>query len=224
MNPKDRLHLDDLLKKWGINSSAQNTAGEKANTGHELVEYLAAQSSNKKAKVIAKAARELIADNNIVRMSEALNILENYGNGLADEDDKRAVLEDIKVMRGEWDRFLRIERSSTNDLASFLTHMALGTMQQPRQEGLALLTTVHSSKGLEFDVICVVGMSDGTFPDYRANKNSKTKAEEKRNAFVAVTRSKRLLYLSYPQSKIMPWGSERTQNPSPFLLDMGLIE
>jgi DNA helicase-2/ATP-dependent DNA helicase PcrA len=67
-------------------------------------------------------------------------------------------------------------------------------------------------------------MSDGTFPDYRANKNSKTKAEEKRNAFVAVARSKRLLYLSYPQSKIMPWGSKRTQNPSPFLLDMGLIE
>lgn len=223
VNPKDRLHLDNLLKKWRINSFTQNTAGDKANTGYELVKYLAAQSSDKKAKVIAKAARELIVGNNIVRMSEALNILEKYGKKFADEDDKRAVLEDIKVMRGEWDRFLRIERSSTNDLASFLTHMALGTMQRPRQEGLALLT-VHSSKGLEFDVIFVVGMSDGTFPDYRASKNSKTKAEEKRNAFVAVTRSKRLLYLSYPQSKIMPWGSERTQNPSPFLLDMGLIE
>jgi len=156
-------------------------------------------------------------------MSEALSILEKYGKKLTDENDKRAVLEDIKVIRGEWDRFLRIERSSINDLASFLTHMALGTMQQPRQEGIALLT-VHSSKGLEFDVIFVVGMSDGTFPDYRSNKSSKTKAEEKRNAFVAVTRSKRLLYLSYPQLKIMPWGSERTQNPSPFLRDMGLIE
>lgn len=223
VNPKDRLHLYNLLKKWGINSSAQNTAGYKANTGRELIEHLAAQSGDKKAKVIAKAARELISGNNTVRMSEALSMLENYGKKLTDENDKRAVLEDIKVIRGEWDRFLRIERSSINDLASFLTHMALGTMQQPRQEGIALLT-VHSSKGLEFDVIFVVGMSDGTFPDYRSNKSSKTKAEEKRNAFVAVTRSKRLLYLSYPQLKIMPWGSERTQNPSPFLRDMGLIE
>ena len=66
-------------------------------------------------------------------------------------------------------------------------------------------------------------MSDGTFPDYRANQNGKTKAEEKRNAFVAVTRSRRLLYLSYPQSKIMPWGSPRNQIPSPFLKDMGLV-
>ncbi|MBV1726925.1 MAG: ATP-dependent helicase [Candidatus Desulforudis sp.] len=222
VNPKDRLHRDDLFKKWGIHSSAQNTAKDRANPGHELVE-LARQSSGKKAKVIANAAGELIVGNNIVRMSEALNILEKYGEKLASEDDKRAVLEDIKVMRGEWDRFLRIERSSTNDLASFLTHRALGTMQPPRQKGLALLT-VHSSKGLEFDVIFVVGMSDGTFPDYRANKNSKTKAEEKRTAFVSVTRSKRLLYLSYPQSKIMPWGSERPQNPSPFLRDMELIE
>lgn len=223
VNPKDRLHLDNLLKKWKINSSEQNTKGYKANTGRELIEHLAIQSGDKKAKVIAKAARELIIGYDTVRMLEALSILEKHGKKLTDENDKRAVLEDIKVIRGEWDRFLRIERSSINDLASFLTHMALGTMQQPRQEGIALLT-VHSSKGLEFDVVFIMGMSDGTFPDYRSNKSSKTKAEEKRNAFVAVTRSKRLLYLSYPQLKIMPWGSERTQNPSPFLRDMGLIE
>jgi DNA helicase-2/ATP-dependent DNA helicase PcrA len=222
VNPKDRLHLDILLTKWGIHSSQQEIAGYRANTGHEIIEYLARQASDKKVQVIAEAARELIVDNGIVRMSEALNILQNYGEGLRDEDDKRAILEDIEVMRGEWDRFLRIERSSTNDLASFLTHMALGTMQQPRQEGLALLT-VHSSKGLEFDVVFVVGMSNGTFPDYRANKNSKTKEEEKRAAFVAVTRSKRLLYLSYPQTKIMPWGDSRNQEPSQFLVDMKLV-
>jgi DNA helicase-2/ATP-dependent DNA helicase PcrA len=223
VNPKDRLHRDNLLKKWGVPFSEHNIAGDQVITGYELIEYLAAQSSNNEAKIIAEAARKVIVSNNIIRMPEALNVLEEYGKKLADEDDKRAILEDIKVMRGEWDRFLRIERSGINDLASFLTHMALGTMQQPRQEGLVLLT-VHSSKGLEFDVIFVVGMSDGTFPDYRANKNSKTKAEEKRNAFVAVTRSKRLLYLSYPQLKMMPWGSERLQIPSPFLRDMGLIE
>lgn len=223
VNPKDRLHRDNLLKKWGIPFSEQIIAGDQAITGYEPIEYLAAQSSNNDVKIIAEAARKVIGSNNTIRMPEALNVLEQYGKKLSDEDDKRAILEDIKVMRGEWDRFLRIERSSINDLASFLTHMALGTMQQPRQEGLALLT-VHSAKGLEFDVIFVVGMSDGTFPDYRANKNNKTKAEEKRNAFVAVTRSKRLLYLSYPQSKMMPWGSVRLQIPSPFLRDMGLVE
>ena len=222
VNPKDQLHLDVLQKKWGIESLTQKAKEKRAVSGLEFIVHLASQSIDKKAIVITKATSALLASNGMIRMPNALDILDEYGKNSADEDDKRAIWEDIKVLRGEWNRFLRIERESANDLASFLTHMALGTMQQPRQDGLALLT-VHSSKGLEFDVIFVVGMSDGTFPDYRANQNGKTKAEEKRNAFVAVTRSKRLLYLSYPQSKIMPWGSPRNQMPSSFLKDIGLV-
>ncbi len=222
VNPKDQLHLDVLQKKWGIESLRQKAKDTRAVSGIEFIKQLASQSIDKKANVITKAASSLLGSNGMIRMSDALDVLDEYGKNSADEDDKRSVWEDIKVLRGEWNRFLRIERESANDLASFLTHMALGTMQQPRQDGLALLT-VHSSKGLEFDVIFVVGMSDGTFPDYRANQNGKTKAEEKRNAFVAVTRSRRLLYLSYPQSKIMPWGSPRNQIPSPFLKDIGLV-
>lgn len=222
VNPKDQLHLDVLQKKWGIESLGQKAKDTRAFSGIEFIKQLASQSIDKKANVITKAASSLLGSNGMIRMSDALNVLDEYGKNSADEDDKRAVWEDIKVLRGEWNRFLRVERASANDLASFLTHMALGTMQQPRQDGLALLT-VHSSKGLEFDVIFVVGMSDGTFPDYRANQNGKTKAEEKRNAFVAVTRSKRLLYLSYPKSKIMPWGSPCNQMPSPFLKDIGLV-
>lgn len=221
VNQKDQLHLDMLRKKWGIESQVKINGERKVISGLELVEYLATLSANERASVITKATRELLA-NDFIRMPKALDILEEYGKCINDENDKRAIWEDIKVLRGEWDRFLRIERASTNDLASFLTHMALGTMQQPRQDGLALLT-VHSSKGLEFDVIFVVGMSDGTFPDYRANQTGKTKAEEKHTAFVAVTRSRRLLYLSYPRSKIMPWGSPRNQMPSPFLKDMGFV-
>ena len=55
-------------------------------------------------------------------------------------------------------------------------------------EGVALLT-VHSSKGLEFDVV-FLATAEGTFPDWRAT-GAKEQAEEVRNAFVAVTRSKR---------------------------------
>ena len=78
--------------------------------------------------------------------------------------------------------------------------------------------TVHSSKGLEFDVVFMAGMVDGVFPDYRAT-GAKERAEETRNAFVAATRSRRLLYLTYPALRVMPWGDERRQRPSPFLPD-----
>ena len=52
-------------------------------------------------------------------------------------------------------------------LRTFLGQIALGATQQPREDGLALLT-VHSAKGLEFDVVVIMGMMEGVFPDYPA--------------------------------------------------------
>ena len=72
---------------------------------------------------------------------------------------------------------------------------------------------------MEFDVVFVIGMSDGTFPDYRA-RTGKERAEERRNAFVACTRSQRLLYLSYPRVKMMPWGDTRRVAASPFFEEL----
>lgn len=97
-----------------------------------------------------------------------------------------------------------------------MSNKALGATQQAAREGVALLT-VHSSKGLEFDVVFVAGMVEGVFPDYRAVGKAKEMAEEARNAFVAVTRSKRLLYLSYPRVRKMPWGDTKVQQPSRYL-------
>jgi DNA helicase-2/ATP-dependent DNA helicase PcrA len=69
---------------------------------------------------------------------------------------------------------------------------------------------------LEFDVVFMAGMAEGTFPDYRATSH-KALEEEARNAFVATTRAKRLLYVSYPVTRVMPWGGIRTQMCSRFL-------
>jgi DNA helicase-2/ATP-dependent DNA helicase PcrA len=63
-------------------------------------------------------------------------------------------------------------------------------------------------------------MTDGTFPDYRAvKKGGKAIEEEKNNAFVAITRSRRLLYITYPKTKFMPWDNDTPypQKPSRFL-------
>ena len=60
-------------------------------------------------------------------------------------------------------------------------------------------------------------MTEGVFPDYRAQGEAAAMAEEKRNAFVAVTRSRRLLYFSYSKRRVMPWGDTRVTKPSLFL-------
>lgn len=97
--------------------------------------------------------------------------------------------------------------------------MALGTTQQINTDGVALLT-VHSSKGLEFEAVFLAGMAEGLFPDYRAAGKRKEMAEERRNAFVAVTRSKRLIFFSYPRTRLMPWGDVWNSKPSPYLSDV----
>ena len=150
----------------------------------------------------------------------ALQRIEDFANSLENQQARALILEDTKVWKIHWDSFVRSEAGGHHSLVTFLSQVSLGATQQPRQDGIALLT-VHSSKGLEFDVVCVMGMAEGTFPDYRAKDSALE--EEKRNAFVAVTRSKRLLALSYPSTKIMPWGDVWNQKPSRYLKLLGLI-
>jgi DNA helicase-2/ATP-dependent DNA helicase PcrA len=73
------------------------------------------------------------------------------------------------------------------------------------------------SKGLEFDVVFIIGLNEGVFPDYRSLGDSAQLNEEQHNMFVSITRSKRLCYLTYPQKRIMPWGDLRDQAPSRYI-------
>jgi DNA helicase-2/ATP-dependent DNA helicase PcrA len=76
---------------------------------------------------------------------------------------------------------------------------------------------VHSVKGLEFDVVFLIGMVEGVFPDYRAQTGTRQMKEEQNEAFVAMTRARRLLYVTYPKSRVMPWGDRKAQQVSRFV-------
>ena len=80
------------------------------------------------------------------------------------------------------------------------------------------LATVHTVKGLEFDIVFLIGMNQDVLPDYRA-KDVKSKTEERNNAYVAITRAKRCIYVTYPKSRCMPWGSSKSQIISEFIKD-----
>jgi ATP-dependent exoDNAse (exonuclease V) beta subunit len=66
----------------------------------------------------------------------------------------------------------------------------------PQERGQASLVTMHASKGLEFKVVMCVGMEEGTFPHHRSLQDSSQLNEERRLAFVALTRARDLLYLT----------------------------
>ena len=126
---------------------------------------------------------------------------------------ERSLLE-LQEFRCLWTAFKRKGLGET--LAAFRNAIALGQLfDDASQQGLTL-STVHTMKGLEKDIVFLVGFCEGVFPDYRA-QTPKELEEELNNAFVAVTRSRRWIYISYPQRRMMPWGDTKYQRPSRFL-------
>jgi DNA helicase-2/ATP-dependent DNA helicase PcrA len=69
------------------------------------------------------------------------------------------------------------------------------------------LMTLHNAKGLEFDVVFMVGMEDGVFPHYRSMGEPAQMEEERRLAYVGITRARRRLYLTHAWSRSLFGGS-----------------
>ena len=220
-NPRDRLHLGMLLKRWHMREEDVLPLNNNVNNGKDLLATLKKRVRGKDQEAVLQAIEAMEWSEQDFKFSNAMNYLDSFAENKESQEERALIMEDIKIWRKHWNFFLRSQSGGLHSLTSLLGQVALGTTQQPRQEGLALIT-VHSAKGLEFDVVVVMGMAKGTFPDYRAR--GAALQEEKRNAFVAVTRSKRLLVLSYPKTKVMPWGDVWWQKPSQYLSDLGLIE
>ena len=81
------------------------------------------------------------------------------------------------------------------------------------------LMTIHSSKWLEFPCVFIVGLEDGIFPLSNATLDPKLLEEERRLMYVAVTRAKDVLFVSYAHSR-MTWGQVKNNPPSRFLAEL----
>ena len=215
-NPLDRLHVAMLAKACNAGNVADDIydgMNLRAMTGTDVVNKIASMASESNADILCTAIECLQWSPSDFKLLPALACLEAHSATLDDETRNR-VVRDASEWRRHWNYFVRSEHGGSHSVGTFLSQVALGTTQQPKMDGVALLT-VHSAKGMEFDVVFVVGMNEGTFPDYRAK--GRALEEERRNAFVAVTRSRRLLYMTFPKKKMMPWGDVKGQTISCFL-------
>jgi len=100
-----------------------------------------------------------------------------------------------------------------------LTRMLAMEASRPIEGPGARILTVHAAKGQEFRVVVLVGMNEGSFPDYRADTEEQID-EERRLAYVAFTRASRVLILSRPQTRVTRYGNRRSLEPSTFLADL----
>ncbi|HWC22917.1 MAG TPA: DNA helicase PcrA [Flexivirga sp.] len=116
-------------------------------------------------------------------------------------------------------------------LEDFLEQVSLvaDTDEIPDEEGedngVVTLMTLHTAKGLEFPVVFLTGMEDGTFPHLRALGDPKELEEERRLAYVGITRARERLHLSRAEVR-SAWGAPQYNPPSRFLdeIPSGLVD
>ncbi|BCZ17880.1 DNA helicase [Helicobacter sp. NHP19-003] len=109
--------------------------------------------------------------------------------------------------------------TSYKNLRDFLHAMVLGSKEMASGSGVQLLS-VHASKGLEFGTVYVIDLMEGRFPNTKLAKQSGSLEEERRLFYVAVTRAKDHLYLSYAKEDKM---KKAAYQPSRFLMEAGLL-
>jgi DNA helicase-2/ATP-dependent DNA helicase PcrA len=113
------------------------------------------------------------------------------------------------------------ENTEESSLMLFLANASLASDLDNLQEQQAKvsLMTLHSSKGLEFPVVFLVGLEQGLFPNYRSLEDPKALEEERRLCYVGITRAKERLFISYARERRL-YGNREPASPSLFLAEL----
>lgn len=127
------------------------------------------------------------------------------------------------------DEFLSVtqefeKRNEDKTLLSFLTDLALiadiDTMDKDdEQSDAVVLMTMHSAKGLEFPVVFIIGMEEGVFPHSRTFQDNEELEEERRLAYVGITRAEKQLFLTCARTRTL-FGRTNSSPPSRFLKEI----
>ncbi|MGD0523237.1 MAG: UvrD-helicase domain-containing protein [Candidatus Microgenomates bacterium] len=138
-----------------------------------------------------------------------------------ESEENLARLENIKELRSVATEFPKIndflenvalvEASETNNKRQLVSLHA--------EKNAVTLMTLHAAKGLEFPVVFMVGMEEGLFPHSRSLMDTNQLEEERRLAYVGITRAKKILYLSYATRRLY-FGESVSNPPSRFLTDI----
>ncbi len=106
-------------------------------------------------------------------------------------------------------------------LQNFLDHTTLDVGEKPSAGNDAIsLMTLHSAKGLEFPVVFMVGLEEGLFPHWTAATDPEREQEERRLAYVGITRAMKLLVMTYASSRALFSNPRKQQRFSRYLAEI----
>ena len=237
VNTKDDISFERIINvpRRGIGETTINTIKQEArDAGLSMYEYILAvepEESNIPNKAINSLktmirvisdTRENIAKNEEVFSKTLEQMIWDFGylDYLMKEDDGDERIENVKALFSDIRHFLQTNPDSTFD--EYLQNISLLSAQDEMVQGdHVTLMTVHTAKGLEYPVVFVVRFNEGVFPNNRALTEGGYLAleEERRLAYVAMTRAMQRLYLTFSSDYSYVLGG--TLTASQFIIESG---
>lgn len=212
INPLDILHFNQIYQMLNVEIPRKGNRLEHLLQLNHFDNYT--NLTKKQVDLLTQSWKEL--NENPTRLDLILNTLKVDLNDLKIQEEEKAIIHfDIQEFENLWTGFLMNTASNKQSLANFRYFLAMKSVDE-NKKGITL-STIHTVKGLEFEIVFLIGMNNGILPFYKA-KTKKEIAEEKNNAYVAVTRAKFCIYVTYPLSKIM-WDKPKNQQVSMFIKD-----
>ncbi len=180
-------------------------------------------------RLVDDMTHELEVGNPISEMySKLVERIEYVSFILHESDHGDEAVENIRELKSSIMRYEN-ENPDNATLQGFLEEVSLLTdidsFNNDDEDDRVVLMTLHSAKGLEFNKVFIPGMEENTFPSYMAQMSDSEMQEERRLAYVGITRAKKQLYFITSKQRTL-FGKTNYNRPSRFLseIPMGLVE
>lgn len=232
INPDDRVALLRVINtpKRGIGAKTIEKLTESANQKHiGLLGYLTSaytENSSELPNNVHGFCRAIIKLQDLFGKESVSDLIEDviefsgYKKDLLQNPDGETRLENIQELKSLAKKFDAFDYDE--GLEKFLEEAALieSSYQTGKDENEHItLMTVHGAKGLEFDYVFIAGMEENLFPHSNSKFDPSELAEERRLAYVAITRAKNQVYITHAESR-MYFGSRNSNPISRFIEDI----
>jgi DNA helicase-2/ATP-dependent DNA helicase PcrA len=224
VNPDDAISIRRIINTPRRGIGDATVAAIEGFAATERVSFLQGARRTDQIQVLGQRARGAVAG--FIDLINGLTAKANDGAGpasmveaaftdsgyLTELEAERTIeamgrVENLKELVGVAREFE--QRNPDGTLADFLEQVSLLTEQDEydEEDPAVTLMTLHNAKGLEFDVVFMVGMEDGVFPHYRSMTDQADMEEERRLAYVGITRARKRLHLTHAVSRSLFGGT-----------------
>lgn len=238
-NPKDSVSLQRILNRpaRGIGKTTEEALVrlsaergvslweglEQAVTEPGLVSATGARRIREVVGMLVTLREGVATAPSLVKLLEDVLDRSGYRSFLESLPDKERRVENVEELLRTASAFEETQGSTSlsETLGAFLEKIALVSEadQYSEKANAVTLMTLHCAKGLEFEIVFLVGMEDGLLPHQRSSLDAAGLAEERRLCYVGMTRARRKLYLTRARVRTR-YGERQEALASPFLLDI----